>query len=415
MTSAAPVQGPTYLRIVLTVFLPFAGGYYISYFFRSINAIIAPDLVADIHLTAADLGLLTAAYFLSFALFQLPLGILLDRFGPPKVQTVLLLTAALGAFIFASGDDKLTLFIGRALIGFGVAGGLMAAFKAIVLWFPRDRLPLVNSIFMAFGGLGALSATAPVEAAMAFTDWRGVYAAIGVVTALVALLIFLVTPEKPRSEPLETVGELIRSLGTVYSDRVFWRVAPAAFCSAASGLALQGLWSGPWLRDVAGATPAEIAGHLFVIALCLTIGFTLQGLISDFVFRRWRIPPQQVMIGGMLIFLGVQVGIILELSWMSYLLWGAFGLVGNFSALGFAVLSQHFPQSLSARANTAMNVLVFLFAFGAQFAIGAIIDLYPPTAGGGYQPEAYQVAFGAIAALQFAAICWYFISGRRQA
>ncbi len=413
MTTSSPIQAPRYLRIVLTVFLPFAGGYFISYFFRSVNAIIAPNLVADIGLSAADLGLATAAYFLSFALFQLPLGILLDRFGPPKVQTVLLLTAALGAFVFAWGDTMTTLIIGRALIGLGVAGGLMSAFKAIVLWFPRDRLPLINSVFMAFGGLGALSATAPVEAALSVTDWRGVYITIGMAAALVALLIYFVTPEKPRTEPVEPVADLIKSLGVIYTDRVFWRVAPAAFCSAAAGLALQTLWIGPWLRDVGGASRGDIAGHLFITALCLTIGFVMQGLIADLVFRKWRIRPQTVMITGMIVFVCIQSGLIMELTWMSYFLWAVFGLVSNFSALGFAVLSQHFPQSLSARANSAMNVLVFLFAFGAQYAVGAIIDLYPKTASGGYQPEAFQVAFGAIAMLQVIAITWYFVSARR--
>jgi MFS family permease len=414
MTPASPAPGPTYLRIILSVFLPFAGGYYISYFFRSVNAIIAPDLVADIGLTAADLGLLTAAYFFAFALFQLPLGILLDRFGPAKVQTVLLLTAALGAFVFAAGDAKSTLFIGRALIGLGVAGGLMSSFKAIVLWFPRDRLPLINSVFMAFGGLGALSATAPVESAMAFTDWRGVYAAIGVVTALVALLILVVTPEKPRTAPVETVAELIKSLAAIYTDRVFWRIAPITVCAAGAAMALQGLWSGPWLKDVAGASRTEVASHLFVIALCMTIGFALQGLISDFVYRRWRIQPQTVMATGVIIFLAIQFGIIFELTWLSYVIWGAFGLLSNFAALGFAVLSQHFPQSLSARANSAMNVLVFLFAFGSQYAVGPIINTYPLTDAGGYQPQAFQVAFAAIAAIQVLAVGWYFLSGRRR-
>jgi len=164
------------LRIVLTVFLPFASGYYLSYFFRSVNAVIAPDLIEDMSLSASDLGLMTAAYFLTFAAFQIPLGILLDRFGPVKVQAALFATAALGAFVFATGDSKTTLFVGRAFIGLGVSGGLMASFKAIVLWFPRDRLPLVNGLieqgmnpaagmaFMIGGGISCIPATVAVYA-----------------------------------------------------------------------------------------------------------------------------------------------------------------------------------------------------------------------------------------------------------
>ena len=217
-------SSPTLLRIVLTVFLPFASGYYMSYFFRTVNAVIQPDLRAEFDLGAGELGLMTAAYFFTFAAFQLPLGILLDRFGPVRVQSALLTTAALGAGVFAMGDTVTTLFVGRALIGLGVSGGLMASFKAIVLWFPRERLPLVNGLFMSFGGLGALSATGPVELALGITDWRGVYAVVGFVTALVAAVILMISPDKPEARSSESVAHQIKGLFEVYRDKLFWRV-----------------------------------------------------------------------------------------------------------------------------------------------------------------------------------------------
>ena len=161
--------------ILFRVFVPFALGYFLSYLYRVVNAVIAPDLVRDVGLDANHLGLLTSAYFLTFAAFQLPLGILLDRLGPRRTEAALLLIAAAGAFVFASAESAAGLIAGRALIGLGVSACLMAAFKAFVVWFPSQRLPLVNGCQMAAGGLGALAATAPVEAALAFTDWRGVF------------------------------------------------------------------------------------------------------------------------------------------------------------------------------------------------------------------------------------------------
>ena len=144
------------LRLVAVVVLPFAGGYFLSYLYRSTNAIIAPQLVTEIGLSAGDLGLLTSAYFFAFAAVQLPLGVLLDRFGPRRVQSALLLFAALGAVVFAGGQNRETLAFGRALIGLGVAGSLMSSFKAITIWFPERRWPLINGCFMAMGGLGAV-------------------------------------------------------------------------------------------------------------------------------------------------------------------------------------------------------------------------------------------------------------------
>lgn len=112
----------------LRVFLPFGAGYFLSYLYRSVNAVIALDLAASIGLDAATLGLLTSAYFLTFAAFQLPLGVLLDRYGARRVEAVLLLFAGLGAFLFWLGETPAALIAGRALIGLGVSACLMAAF-----------------------------------------------------------------------------------------------------------------------------------------------------------------------------------------------------------------------------------------------------------------------------------------------
>src|SRR5689334_14109938 len=148
---------------VARVFLPFAGGYYLSYLFRTINALISNRLISDTGVGTADLGLITSVYFLVFAAAQIPVGILLDRFGPRRVQSVLLLLAAVGAGLFAVSTDFLSLLIARAMIGLGVAAALTAGLKSIILWFPRERAALLNGYMIMLGSLGAVTATAPVE------------------------------------------------------------------------------------------------------------------------------------------------------------------------------------------------------------------------------------------------------------
>ncbi|HSR72854.1 MAG TPA: MFS transporter, partial [Kiloniellales bacterium] len=123
--------------LLTRVFLPFALGYFLSYLLRVVNAVIAPDLIAELGLAAADLGLMTSVNFLAFGAFQLPVGILLDRFGPRRTESALLLVAAAGALLFSLAGDLLGLVLGRALIGLGTSACLMAAFKAYVQWFPR--------------------------------------------------------------------------------------------------------------------------------------------------------------------------------------------------------------------------------------------------------------------------------------
>jgi MFS family permease len=183
------------LPLLFRVFLPFASGYFLSDLFRMVNAVIAPDLAADTGVDPAQLGLLTATYLITFAAFQLPLGILLDRFGPRTVEAVLLLFAAAGAAVFALSTTLSGLIIGRALIGFGVSACLMAAFKSHVIWFPGPMLPRINGFQMAAGGLGVLAAFTPVELALRFTDWRGVFMGLSVMCVLMAVTVFTVVPE----------------------------------------------------------------------------------------------------------------------------------------------------------------------------------------------------------------------------
>ncbi len=182
--------------VLLRMFLPFAAGYFLSYLYRTINAVLSPHLVAELGLDATDLGLLTSVYFLTFAAFQLPLGMLLDRFGPRRVEATLLLFAAAGAGLFAVSSHATELIIGRALIGLGVSACLMASFKAFVLWFPAARLPAVNGWLLAAGGLGALVATAPVEAALRLTDWRGLFVILAGLSFAVAAALLWVVPER---------------------------------------------------------------------------------------------------------------------------------------------------------------------------------------------------------------------------
>ena len=397
-------------RIVLTVFLPFAGGYFLSYLYRTVNAVLAPRLVDELGIGPADLGLLTAAYFLTFAAFQIPLGVLLDRFGPRRVQSLLLCFAALGAFLFAQGDDLAALLIGRSLIGLGVSGGLMASFKAITLWFPRERWALVNGCFLAMGGLGALSATAPTEFALQFMDWRGVFLVLGGLTLLVSLVIVAITPEKPM-EGRTSLRQALSGTAAVFRDRLFWRVVPLAVPVVSIGLAVQGLWIGPYLREVAGLSSGVAAGYLFWTAASLTLGFLLAGALADRL-ERLGIGLSSSFFVLALAFMASQVPIVFQWHPGAIWPWIVFALTGNGTAIIFAILSRHFPVALSGRASTALNLLIFLGAFATQYAIGAIIELFPADGAGGSSPEGYRAAFGAFLLLQVAGALWYLLSAR---
>jgi predicted MFS family arabinose efflux permease len=390
----------------LRVFIPFALGYFLSYLYRVVNAVLAPDLASELGIGPSELGLLTAAYFITFAAFQLPLGVLLDRFGPRKIESFLLIFAAAGAIVFSRAESVSGLVIGRALIGFGVSACLMAAFKAFVLWFRRERLPLINGIQMAAGGFGALTATAPVEAALGVTDWRGIFFMLSIITLAVAAAVFFVVPEKKIEQNGDSIKEQIQGIIQVFSSLTFWRIAPLTVMSQAAFLAIQGLWSGPWLRDVAGFEREMIARVLLMIAAAMVTGFILMGAAAERL-SRLGIKPIVIAVAGMTAFMITQGLLTLEVTSWSRTLWVLFGIFGTTGIIPYAVLSQSFPLHLSGRVNTGVNLLVFIAAFSAQWGIGAIINLWPGTAAGGYAPAGYQAGFAMMLCLQVIALLWF--------
>jgi MFS family permease len=384
---------------VLAVFCPFAAGYFLSFFFRNVNAIISKDLAGEFALTPADLGFLTSMYLLAFAAFQLPLGVLLDRYGPRRIVALLLCSAAGGALVFALARDLTTLSLGRALIGLGVSAGLMGAIKAFSLWFPLSRLATLNGFYLAVGGLGSLSATAPAEAVVESLGWRGMFFILSALSLAVALLVFFVVPEKPLPGQGQTLRVQIAGFGRIFSTVAFWRICLPAVIGQAAYIALQGLWLGPWLYDVAGEPRHAVANYLLVTALGYIAGSMFFGWAGDRFSRmtvyKLGLSVSLAMLG--LIATGVHAGLGGVLA--------VYAFSGISAALAYALLTPLFPPEMTGRVSTATNVLMFALSFGMQWAIGAALKLYP-IVDGRYSPAGYAAAFTVIAAMQLAAILW---------
>jgi MFS family permease len=397
-------------RPMLCVLLPFAAGYYLSYLFRSINALIAGELTAELDLSAGDLGLLTAIYFLVFADVQLPFGVLLDRYGPRLIQSALLLIAGLGALVFALADGVIALMLGRALIGLGVALALMAGLKAIVLWFPPERLALANGWFIMLGALGALTATGPAEIVILSVGWRGLFVILAACSAAVALLILIIVPEK--KEGCAVARSTPASLWTIYQDPRFWRIAPLSAIGIGTSWSLQGLWAAPWLADVAGLDRTRVVEHLTVMAVALAASALLLGTIADRL-RRGGVRTELILAGTIALSMFAQIALLLGLPVPSHLPWIIIAAAGAATVLSFAILAQYFPKQASGRANAALGVLHVGAAFALQSLTGLIIAQWPQT-DGHYPAEAHQAAMALGLGLQLVSLGWFLTAPRRR-
>lgn len=412
MTRSETAAAPVARRTAILVLLPFAGGYFLSYLFRTVNSVIGADLIRDLGLGAGDIGLLTAVYLLAFAAFQVPLGVLLDRFGPRRVNAALLTVAAAGAFVFSLGESREMLILGRALIGLGVSAGLMSSFKAITQWFPRERWALVNGAFLMVGGLGAIAGTAPVQAALSLTDWRGVFLGLSIATICVAILVATTVPDRGEGVEQGSMRDQIAGVAAVYRSPIFLAIAPVVVTSMAANLAIQGLWAGLWLRDVAALDRQATSEILALLNVGVTLGFLGTGLLADRCGRR-GIGLAPVMVVLIALFCLVQAGIVFDVGLSPAVVWLLFGLLSNVAILCYPLVADYFTLAHTGRTNTAVNLTAFVGAFAAQFAIGGIIDLYPSLPGDRYAPAGYQASFGALLALQIAGLVWFLYAFHR--
>lgn len=394
-------------QILFLALTPFACGYFLSYLLRAVNAVVAPELVAELELSATQLGLITSAYLFAFALFQMPLGVLLDRYGPRRVQTALLLTASVGIILFATGQSVTMLTIGRALMGLGFAGGLMAGFKAVQLWLPSDRRPMYNALVMCAGAIGLLVATRPTQILVESYGWRHVSLGYAAITAIVAVVIYVVVPRRADDRTSEGLVKQISEAMNIYRDGVFWRIAPILGLSAGYNIAVQTLWAGPWFRDVAGYSETGVGYGLLVMALAFFFGILGSGYVADRLYKRgWSV--LSVMNLFLLSYLLSQAIILLGDTPLTLFAWALFGIGGQSAVLAYPWLATHFGHAKAGRAHAAANLFIFATAFVVQYVTGVIIDLFPGAESGGYDPHAYRVAFGLFLLAQILAAIWYF-------
>lgn len=393
------------------VFLPLSTGYFLSFLFRSINAVIAPDLMRDVGVGASGLGFLTAAFFLGFAAVQLPLGVMLDRYGAARVQAVLVTIAAVGAALFSVSESPAGLVLSRMLIGVGCAGGLMAAFKAIVKWYPPQSLSFVNGCYLAMGGLGAIAATRPVEEALALAGWRGVFVALTVLAIGSALSIFLLVPRGDAAASPPALSRQIVEVGRVFRDPLFWRLIPISVLGMGGTLSIQGLWAGPWLQDVGGLDRVAVANTLLVLSVAMTAGFLVGGWVADRLRPR-GVSSLTVMAWGTGISILGLAAILLGVDPSGWWHWLIFGSFGQSTAIVYAALSRHFGPAFAGRAGTANTLCVFIGIFALQWAMGAVIDWWPRNAAGHYPVQAYQAAFAMVIVGLIASLAWLLRPGR---
>ena len=418
---------PVYLRgrTATRVVLVFGLAYFLSYAMRAINAVIAPALSADLQLSNAELGLLSAAYFMGFGMMQLPIGVWLDRHGPRRTESALLLFGAVGAAIFACSHTLLGVWVGRALIGVGVSSCLMAAFKAFRVWYPAERQSQLGSWMLVIGTSGALSATVPVAMLLPLIGWRNIFFGVAGALLLAAWVLFsrLRDVEQAMSaahtKPVSSTTAVDAAASTsasdepgyaaIFSDPYFRRMALLGAVHQGGFMALQSLWAGPWMMTVLGMSIEQTSHVLFLFNLSLLIAYLgLSWWAPRYVAygQRRGLPALRVVAIGLSLSVLLQGLMVLLPYPQSWWLWIPFAVVITVTTLGQTHVSLAFPTALVGRANSAFNLTLFVGAFSLQWGIGLLLDWF--VALGWRNADAMRMAFACYVLLQVFTL-WQFL------
>jgi predicted MFS family arabinose efflux permease len=399
--AAVPSRSDTALTAVVVLIAVYA----MSQFLRNSVGVIASDLARELQLSASEIGLLSSAFFFSFAAAQIPVGIAIDRYGPKRTMLGTAVLAILGTALFALAPSAPVLILARVVIGLGCSTFLMAPLAIYAKRFPPQRFAVLTSLQMGFANIGTLAATAPLAATAAAVGWRPTFMGAALFTALaVVLAVILVPRDTNGSGPRESWGEALK--GVVLATRVksFWPVLFAHFTAYSSFATVVGLWGGPWLSDVYGVDLPTRGNLLLIGAVAQMAGLLLWGATDRF----WRSYKRAVLAGGLAtvallaLVAIVPVGITVAALWL-----GAFGLLVAFTPILTAHGKALFPPALTGRGITLMNIGAIGGTFLSQTVTGFLIDGVGRSPSGAYPLAGYQLIFGALAAWLLASLVVY--------
>lgn len=405
---------PSPHRRGLVIVTTLAIAYVTSHFFRASNVTIGLDLMRDLSIGPEALGGLTGAFFFGFAAMQVPCGFFFDRYGPRRTVVGMLILATIGGIVFTLAPTWPILLTGRVLMGAGFGVMLIGSMVVISRWFPPDRFSTLTAMVLSIGLLGNLVATTPLAWASQAVGWRIVFGAAVLFTALATIAVWILVRDAPSDHPFlgrtpESSRQMLQGLMEVLSNPQLMPILALNFCSYACTFTVQGLWGGPFLREVHGLSPIEAGNVLLVAVIAYQIGMLAFGPLDRLLdTRKW------IAIAGSLVIVSILATLAIVSRPPIWVPIGAILGVGFFSASSTMVMTHArgiFPDRLMGRGMATMNAAVMLGVACMQSVSGVVVGAFEPLASGARAETAYRALFGVLTAVLIVAVAIY---GRSQ-
>ena len=395
------------------IMLVLCAGYTVSQFLRTSLGVLSPNLMHDFNINPNNMGLLGGVFFLSFAIFQIPAGIFIDKYGPRKVMSAVIIFAVIGSIIFALSNSFYSLLIGRLLMGLGCSICLMGSLVLITRWTDSNQFSKLAGIILAVGGIGGLLATTPLSYFSELFGWRLSFWLAAVVTFCVMVLYYFILEDRKNDLILNRSNETIslKNLLFILKERNFKFMIPMSLMSYSSLVVILGLWGAPYLKDIHGLDSVERGKILMLMAISWNIGSFIFGRLRS-IFGNYK---NVVIFGatGVIILLFI-LSFITEIN--SIYLYILFCILGFFGAFSVALISHYqvlFDKEYMGRALSTANFFNFGGVFFVQWLTGKIIYLMGGDSTGA-PIEAYRMAFLFVAILLLISLCIYLFSNEKK-
>ncbi len=389
------------------IFSIMALAYLSAFFHRVCPAVVAVDIQESFGISAGLVGLLASTYFYSYAAIQFPAGLLSDSLGPRKTVTIFVLIGAVGSFLFGLAPTLEIALVGRILVGLGAGMAFTPTMKILSGWFRVTEFTRMNAILLAVGGLGALTAAAPLAFVTGWIGWRASFELIGIGTLVLACLVWLIVRNNPKDmgwpsleeiDPVygKTIGPprripLWEGVRQVLSEKYFWAVTVWSIFSMGVFFAFGGLWAGPYLMHVYGMTRAEAGGILNMLSIGILVGSPCMAYLSERVFhsRKNVLMASSAVLVVLMIFMNVfPQGIPKPILYVLFLLISASSLAPG--VISITTVKELFPVEITGTSIGTVNLFPFVGGAVLQLVVGILLDSYPKTAAGTYPLEAYS-------------------------
>jgi MFS family permease len=316
--------------------------------------VMTNELMQDLRLNAASIGLVSAFYFYAYTPMQIPAGFLHDRFGPRWVITIAILTCALGSLCFSFSTGMWNASAGRFLMGIGSAFSFSGALMLIARWFPPTYFAVLSGIVQLMSSVGAIGGELPLAIAIRHFGWRPSMVYLAVFGVILAILVWLIVRDAPADskKPLHAIThsdkhpDLPNKFKLLFGRMPTWWVALYSFLIWAPIAAFAGLWGVPFLVSAYHLTTESASVACAAIWIGIGLGSPLSGWISEYIQRR-RIVLATCGLLGIVSTLAIIYG---NVSMpVLYIALFMLGLAGGGQSLAFCVVRDNsHPSSLGA-------------------------------------------------------------------